>query len=121
MNVPGVRLPSELRSHQPDRFKRSWDVRAHLGLTRPTTSAARRQGRTKNSAARLSMRQQHVAQAKSQMSGLRACGLKTTRHRGMARARVAVARKLAQPCEFAREGDPDRSHGDDGQGDLVRV
>jgi hypothetical protein len=79
--------------------------------------------------------------------------MKIAKHRGMARARVAVARKLAvilhrmwadgaefrfgketaaagrRYCtlrrekesstqEFARKGDPDRSRGDDGQGDL---
>jgi hypothetical protein len=40
-------------------------------------------------------------------SSLRAWGMKIANHRGMARVRVAVARKLAVPL------------GDDGQGDLV--
>ena len=75
MSVPGVgpirALAFRATIDRPERFRRSRDVGAHLGLT-PT----------------------RYQSGETDIVG-RAWGMKIAKARGMARARVAVARKLA--------------------------
>ena len=86
----------------PSRFRRSRDVGAHLGLTpkRYQSGETDVQGgisRCGDELARTALYEAaHVLLVRSQKwSALRAWGMKVAKHRGMARARVAVARKLA--------------------------
>ena len=164
MSVPGVgpitALAFRATIDRPDRFRRSRDVGAHLGLTpsRYQSGETDIQGkisRCGDELARTALYEAaHTLLVRSRKwSALRAWGMKIAKARGMARARVAVARKLAvilhrmwsdgdrvplrqraKPAaprarlnrtgatdhsELAREGEPDRSRGDDGRGDLV--
>src|SRR5438067_20339 len=87
---------------RPDRFRRSRDVGAHLGLTpkRHQSGETDVQGgisRCGDELARTALYEAaHSPLVRSRKwSALRAWGLQVAKRRGMARARVAVARKLA--------------------------
>jgi len=106
MSVPGVgpitALAFRATIDRPDRFKRSRDVGAHLGLTpaRYQSGETDIQGkisRCGDELARTALYEAaHTLLVRSKKwSSLRAWGMKIAKHRGMARARVAVARKLA--------------------------
>lgn len=106
MSVPGVgpitALDFRATIDRPDRFRRSRDVGAHLGLTpaRYQSGETDIQGkisRCGDELARTALYEAaHTLPVRSQKwSSLRAWGMKVARARGMARARVAVARKLA--------------------------
>src|SRR4051812_6137305 len=106
MGVPGVGPPTALAFRatidRPDRFRRSRDVGAHLGLTpkRHQSGETDVQGgisRCGDELARAALHEAaHSLLVRSRKwSTLRAWGLQVARRRGMARARVAVARKLA--------------------------
>jgi len=106
MSVPGVgpitALAFRATIDRPDRFRRSRDVGAHLGLTpsRYQSGETDIQGkisRCGDELARTALYEAaHTLLVRSRKwSALRAWGLKIAKHRGMARARVAVARKLS--------------------------
>lgn len=106
MSVPGVgpitALAFRATIDRPDRFSRSRDVGAHLGLTpaRYQSGETDIQGkisRCGDELARTALYEAaHTLLVRSKKwSCLRAWGMNVARHRGMARARVAVARKLA--------------------------
>ena len=106
MSVPGVgpltALAFRATIDDPARFKRSRDVGAHLGLTPARyqsgeTDIQGRISRCGDELARTALYEAaHTLLVRSQKwSSLRAWGMKVAKHRGMARARVAVARKLA--------------------------
>lgn len=106
MSVPGVgpitALAFRATIDRPDRFKRSRNVGAHLGLTPARyqsgeTDIQGRISRCGDELARTALYEAaHTLLVRSKKwSSLRAWGIKIARHRGMARARVAVARKLA--------------------------
>jgi transposase len=106
MSVPGVgpitALAFRATIDRPDRFKRSRDVGAHLGLTpaRYQSGETDIQGkisRCGDELARTALYEAaHTLLVRSRKwSSLRAWGMKVAKNRGMARARVAVARKLA--------------------------
>lgn len=106
MSVPGVgpitALAFRATIDGPDRFKRSRDVGAHLGLTPARyqsgeTDIQGRISRCGDELARTSLYEAaHTLLVRSKKwSSLRAWGMKVAKARGMARARVAVARKLA--------------------------
>ena len=106
MSVPGVgpitALAFRATIDRPDRFKHSRDVGAHLGLTpaRYQSGETDIQGRISRCGEELARtalyEAAHTLLARSRKwSSLRAWGMKIAKHRGMARARVAVARKLA--------------------------
>jgi transposase len=106
MSVPGVGPISALAFRatidRPDRFKRSRDVGAHLGLTpaRYQSGETDIQGRVSRCGDELARTALYEAAnslltRSRKWSCLRAWGMKIAKHRGMARARVAVARKLA--------------------------
>jgi transposase len=106
MSVPGVgpitALAFRATIDRPDRFKRSRDVGAHLGLTPSRyqsgeTDIQGRVSRCGDELARTALYEAaHTLLVRSKKwSGLRAWGMKIAKNRGMARARVAVARKLA--------------------------
>jgi transposase len=87
---------------RPDRFRRSRQAGAHLGLTpaRYQSGETDVQGKTSrcgDELARTALYEAaHTLLVRSRKwSSLRAWGVKIARQRGMARARVAVARKLA--------------------------
>lgn len=87
---------------RPDRFRRSRDVGAHLGLTprryqSGETDIPGRISRCGDELARTTLYEAaHTLLVRSKKwSALRAWGMKVAKARGMARARVAVARKLA--------------------------
>jgi transposase len=87
---------------RPDRFRRSRDVGAHLGLTprryqSGETDVQGRISRCGDELARTSLYEAaHSLLIRStKWSALRAWGMNVAKRRGMARARVAVARKLA--------------------------
>ena len=106
MSVPGVgpitALAFRATIDRPDRFRRSRDVGAHLGLT-PTryqsgeTDISGKVSRCGDELARTALYEAaHTLLVRSRKgSALRAWGMKVAKARGMARARVAVARKLA--------------------------
>ena len=163
MSVPGVGPISALAFRatvdRPERFRRSRDVGAHLGLTPARyqsgeTDIQGKVSRCGDELARTALYEAaHTLLVRSKKwSSLRAWGMKVAKHRGMARARVAVARKLAvvlhrmwsdqtdsasarspvwapawqrpeprrtRHHELAREGEPNRSRGDDERSDLV--
>jgi len=106
MSVPGVgpitALAFRATIDRPERFRRSRDVGAHLGLTpaRHQSGETDTQGkisRCGDELARTALYEAaHSLLVRSRKwSRLRAWGLKVAKRRGMARARVAVARKLA--------------------------
>jgi len=106
MTVPGVgpitALTFRATIDRPDRFRRSRDVGAHLGLTpaRYQSGETDIQGkisRCGDELARTALYEAaHTLLVRSRKwSSLRAWGMKVAKARGMARARVAVARKLA--------------------------
>src|SRR4051812_44926764 len=104
--VPGVgpltALTFRATIDRPDRFRRSRDVGAHLGLTpkRYQSGETDVQGgisRCGDELARTALYEAaHSLLVRSRKwSTLRAWGMQVAKRRGMARARVAVARKLA--------------------------
>jgi transposase len=106
MGVPGVgpltALAFRATIDRPDRFRRSRDVGAHLGLTpkRYQSGETDVQGgisRCGDELARTALYEAaHSLLVRSKRwSSLRAWGMQVAKRRGMARARVAVARKLA--------------------------
>jgi transposase len=106
MSVPGVgpiaALAFRATIDRPDRFRRSRDVGAHLGLTpaRYQSGETDIQGkisRCGDELARTALYEAaHTLLVRSRKwSSLRAWGMTIAKRRGMARARVAVARKLA--------------------------
>jgi transposase len=106
MGVPGVgpitALAFRATIDRPDRFQHSRDVGAHLGLTPARyqsgeTDIQGRISRCGDELARTALYEAaHTLLTRSRKwSSLRAWGMKIAKHRGMARARVAVARKLA--------------------------
>jgi transposase len=106
MGVPGVgpltALAFRATIDRPDRFRRSRDVGAHLGLTpkRYQSGETDVQGgisRCGDELARTALYEAaHSLLVRSRRwSSLRAWGMQVAKRRGMARARIAVARKLA--------------------------
>ncbi len=106
MSVPGVGpltvLTFRATIDQADRFRRSRDVGAHLGLTpaRYQSGETDIQGkisRCGDELARTALYEAaHTLLVRSKKwSSLKAWGMRIAKRRGMARARVAVARKLA--------------------------
>jgi transposase len=106
MGVPGVgpitALAFRATIDRPDRFRRSRDVGAHLGLTpaRYQSGETDVQGKVSRCGDELTRtalyEAAHTLLVRSRKwSSLRVWGMKIAKHRGMARARVAVARKLA--------------------------
>lgn len=106
MTVPGVgpltALAFRATIDQPGRFRRSRDVGAHLGLTprRYQSGETDVQGRISRCGDELARTALYEAAhslliRSSKWSSLRAWGMGIAKRRGMARARVAVARKLA--------------------------
>jgi transposase len=106
MTVPGVgpltALAFRATIDQPDRFRRSRDVGAHLGLTprRYQSGETDIQGHISRCGDELARTALYEAAhslliRSSKWSTLRAWGMSVAKRRGMARARVAVARKLA--------------------------
>jgi transposase len=106
MSVPGIGLITALTYRatidRPDRFARSRDVGAHLGLTPSRyqsgeTDIAGRISRCGDVLARTALYEaaHSLLVRSSKWSSLRAWDLAVARRRGMARAKVAVARKLA--------------------------
>ena len=87
---------------RPDRFRRSRDVGAHLGLTprRYQSGETDVQGRISRCGDELARTALYEAAhslliRSTKWSALKAWGMNVAKRRGMARARVAVARKLA--------------------------
>jgi transposase len=106
MTVPGVgpltALAFRATIDRPDRFRKSRDVGAHLGLTpcRHQSGETDVQGRISRCGDELARTALYEAAhslliRSTKWSALRAWGMKIAKRRGMARARVAVARKLA--------------------------
>ncbi len=106
MTVPGVgpltALAFRATIDQPNRFRRSRDVGAHLGLTlrRYQSGETDVQGRISWCGDELARTALYVAAhslliRSTKWSALRAWGMNVAKRRGMARAGVAVARKLA--------------------------
>ena len=106
MSTPGVgpitALAFRATIDRPDRFGRSRDVGAHLGLTPARyqsgdTDIQGKVSRCGDELARTALYEAaHSLLVRSRKwSSLRAWGMKIAKRRGMARARVAVARKLA--------------------------
>lgn len=106
MTAPGVgpltALTFRATVDRPERFRHSRDVGAHLGLTprryqSGETDIQGRISRCGDELARTALYEAaHTLLVRSRKwSSLRAWGMKVAKARGMARARVAVARKLA--------------------------
>jgi transposase len=106
MTVPGVgpltALAFRATIDRPDRFRRSRDVGAHLGLTprRYQSGETDVQGRISRCGDELARTALYEAAhsllvRSTKWSALRAWGMRVAKRRGLARARVAVARKLA--------------------------
>jgi transposase len=106
MSVPGVgpltALTFRATIDRPDRFSRSRAVGAHLGLTPARyqsgeTDIQGKVSRCGDELARTALYEAaHTLLVRSKKwSSLRAWGMKVAKRRGLARARVAVARKLA--------------------------
>ena len=106
MSVPGVgpitALAFRATIDDPARFHRSRDVGAHLGLTpsRYQSGETDRQGRISRCGDELARTALYEAAhslltRSRKWSSLRVWGLQVAKRRGMARARVAVARKLS--------------------------
>jgi len=159
MTVPGVgpltALAFRATIDQPDRFRRSRDVGAHLGLTPRRYQSGETDVRGRISRCGDELAPTALCEAAHSLlirgtkwSALRAWGMAAAKRRGMARARVAVARELAvilqriwtdgsnsrwgkqaaAPATAACErrssfrltrAEPRRSRGDDWRGDLV--
>ncbi|TWB56657.1 IS110 family transposase [Nitrospirillum viridazoti] len=106
MTVPGVgpltALAFRATIDRPERFQRSRDVGAHLGLTprryqSGETDVTGRISRCGDELTRTALYEaaNTLLVRSKKWSSLRAWGMKVAKNRGMARARVAVARKLA--------------------------
>jgi transposase len=106
MSVPGVgpitALCFRATIDQPERFSRSRNVGAHLGLTpaRYQSGETDIQGKISRCGDELARTALYEAAhsllvRSKKWSSLRAWGMNVAKRRGMARARVAVARKLA--------------------------
>jgi transposase len=106
MGVPGVgpltALAFRATIDRPERFRHSRDVGAHLGLTpkRYQSGETDMQGgisRCGDELARTALYEaaHSLLMRSRRWSTLRAWGLQVAKRRGMARARIAVARKLA--------------------------
>lgn len=106
MTVPGVgpltALAFRATVDRPERFRRSRDVGAHLGLTprryqSGETDIQGRISRCGDELARTALYEAaHTLLTRCQKwSTLKAWGMRVAQRRGMAKARVAVARKLA--------------------------
>jgi transposase len=106
MSVPGVgpitALAFRATIDRPDRFGRSRNVGAHLGLTPARyqsgeTDIQGKVSRCGDELARTALYEAaHTLLVRSKKwSSLRAWGMNVAKRRGMSRARVAVARKLA--------------------------
>ena len=106
MTVPGVgpltALAFRATIDRPNRFRKSRDVGAHLGLTprRYQSGETDVQGRISRCGDELARTALYEAAhslpiRSTKWSALRAWGMNIAKRRGMARARVAVARKLA--------------------------
>ncbi|MBC7102655.1 MAG: IS110 family transposase [Parvibaculum sp.] len=106
MSVPGVgpitALAFRATIDRPDRFRRSRNVGAHLGLTpsRYQSGETDIQGRVSRCGDELARTALYEAAhslltRSKKWSSLKAWGMSVAKRRGMARARVAVARKLA--------------------------
>jgi transposase len=106
MGVPGVgpltALAFRATIDRPDRFRRSRDVGAHLGLTPKRYQSGETDvrggiSRCGDELARTALYEAaHSLLARGRKwSALRAWGMRVAKRRGMARARVAVARKLS--------------------------
>jgi transposase len=106
MTAPGVgpltALAFRATIDQPSRFRKSRDVGAHLGLTprRYQSGETDGQGRISRCGDELARTALYEAAhslliRSTKWSALRAWGMNIAKRRGMARARVAVARKLA--------------------------
>jgi transposase len=106
MSAPGVgpitALAFRATIDQPERFRKSRDIGAHLGLTprRYQSGETDIQGRVSRCGDELARTALYEAAhsllvRSKKWSALRAWGMKIVKRRGMARARVAVARKLA--------------------------
>jgi transposase len=106
MTVPGVgpltALAFRATIDRPDRFRKSRDVGTHLGLTprRYQSGETDVQGRISRCGDELARTALYEAAhslliRSTKWSALRAWGMAVAKRRGMARARVAVARKLA--------------------------
>jgi transposase len=106
MTVPGVgpltALAYRATVDRPDRFRRSRDVSARLDLTprRYQSGGTDLQGRISQCGGELARTALYEAAYSllihsTKRSALRAWGMQVAKRRGMARARVAVARKLA--------------------------
>lgn len=106
MSAPGVgpltALAFRATIDDPGRFKHSRAVGAHLGLTprRYQSGETDMQGRVSRCGDELARTALYEAAhslltRSKKWSGLRAWGMKIAKRRGMAKARVAVARKLA--------------------------
>jgi transposase len=106
MTAPGVgpltALAFRATVDRPDRFRRSRDVGAHFGLTprRYQSGETDLQGRISRCGDELARTALYEAAhslliRSTKWSALRAWGMQVAKRRGMARARVAVARKLA--------------------------
>jgi transposase len=106
MSAPGVgpitALAFRATIDQPERFRKSRDIGAHLGLTprRYQSGETDIQGRVSRCGDELARTALYEAAhsllvRSKKWSALRAWGMKIAKRRGMARARVAVARKLA--------------------------
>ena len=106
MTVPGVgpltALAFRATIDQPNRFRKSRDVGAHLGLTprRYQSGETDVQGRISRCGDELARTALYEAAhslliRSTKWSALRVWGMNVAKRRGMARARVAVARKLA--------------------------
>ena len=106
MTVPGVgpltALTFRATVDRPERFRRSRDVGAHLGLTprryqSGETDVQGRVSRCGDELARTALYEAaHTLLTRcKKWSALKAWGMGVARRRGMAKARVAVARKLA--------------------------
>lgn len=106
MSVPGVgpitALAFRATIDRPDRFRRSRDVGAHLGLTpaRYQSGETDIQGKISRCGDELARTALYEAAhsllvRSKKWSSLKAWGMGIAKRRGMARARVAVARKLA--------------------------
>src|SRR4029077_6874507 len=106
MTVPGIgpltALAFRATIDRPDRFRKSRDVGAHLGLTprRYQSGETDIQGRISRCGDELARTALYEAAHSllirdTRWSALRVWGLSVAKRRGMARARVAVARKLA--------------------------
>jgi transposase len=106
MTVPGVgpltALAFRATIDQPTRFRKSRDVGAHLGLTprRYQSGETEVQGRISRCGDELARTALYEAAQtllirSTKWSALRAWGMNIAKRRGMARACVAVARKLA--------------------------